>query len=199
MMHMPNSLKRDFERALSSGGFEKTDNGIYLPGAKAFASGQYMDYVNGELIGVTDNMIVNEGFVDILNTVFNSTAKKAGFYVALYAGAVSPVATWTAASFPATASEITSEAEGYTTTNRPAWTTAATSGANTYIDNYASKAAFSIVTASTLNVNGAAIVTAQTRGSTSGVLVSAARYANTRQLQNGDAYEVGYRLSFSTV
>jgi hypothetical protein len=187
---------RELAGALRDDRFDVSEGGVVLMGAVR-AQGVFDEYVNGVLVASHTNRVVDQGFVDILNTYFHTTNKKAGFYVALFAGAVTPAANWTAASFPATASEITSGSEGYTQSTRPVFTVAA--AATPQIDNYASKAAFTIATASTLNVNGAAILSEPTKGSTSGVLVAAARYANTRQLQNGDSYEVGYRFVFSAV
>lgn len=194
-MSIEKTYRRDIKRELRRGTFDATgDGGILLPSG-IVARGVYTDYVNGKKIGDTPNLIVDQGFVDILNTYFGDTAKKSGFYVALYAGTVSPAANWTASSFASTASEITSSSEGYSQSTRPAFTEAAAT--TPQIDNYASKAAFTIVTASILNVNGVAILSESTKGSTSGVLVSATRYGATRQLQNTDAYEVGYRFVFS--
>lgn len=182
-------------------GFKRTaDGGVILrepsaPGAQdgLVVRGYFSEWVNGEFMGEHQNLVVDQGMIDILNTYFGSTAKKAGFYVSLFAGAVNPAAGWTAASYPATASEITSGSEGYSQSTRPQYVVVNASS-STQIDNYAAKAAFTIVTASTLTVNGAAIVTESTKGSTSGVLVAASRYGTARTLQNGDAYEVGYRF-----
>ena len=198
-MKMTSGLRRDIKRALANRKYEKSPNGLYLN--NIMVQGVYSDRVirNGQVIEFdqTKNLVVDQGLVDMLNTYFGTTSKKTAFYVALFAGAVTPASNWTAANFAATASEITSNTEGYTQVARPAWTTP--NATTPQIDNYAAKAAFTIATASTLNVNGAAILSDQAKGSTGGVLVSAARYANTRQLQNGDNYEVGYRIVLSPV
>ena len=85
--------------------------------------------------------------------------------------------------------------EGYTSATRPAWTPANTSTGS--IDNMASVASVTIATSSQLNVTGAAMLTNSTRGGTTGVLVSATKYAAARVFQSGDTYEVGYRLSLT--
>ena len=54
-----------------------------------------------------------------------------------------------------------------------------------------------IATSSQLNVTGAAMLTTSARGGTTGVLVSATKYAAARVFQSGDTYEVGYRLSLT--
>lgn len=189
------AFRRDVAKSIANRRFEMAPEGVYIPAIRAIGSGMYVDSINGVEVGETPNLIVDQGFVDILATVFGATSKKAGFYVALGSAAATPAANWTAANFAANATEITSTTEGYTQTNRPAWTTATVT--TPVVDNYASKAAFTIATASSLNVNIAAVLSDQNRGGTAGVLYSAARYPNTRVLQNGDNYEVGYRLSFS--
>lgn len=194
-MTIEKTYRRDIERELRSGTFDATPDGLLLPKSGIIARGLFTDWVNGEKVGDTPNLVVDQGFVDILNTYFGATSKKAGFYVALYAGAISPAANWTAANFASTASEITSGSEGYSQATRPQWVPAAAT--TPQIDNYASKAAFTIVTASILNVNGVALLSESTKGSTSGVLDAATRYGSTRQLQNTDAYEVGYRIVFA--
>lgn len=194
-MSIEKTYRRDIERELRSGTFDATEDGLLLPKSGIVARGLFTDYVSGKKIGDTPNLVVDQGFVDILNTYFGDTAKKTSFHVALFSGAVSPAANWTAASFASTASEITSGSEGYSQATRPTFTEAAAT--TPQIDNYSSKAAFTIVTASILNVNGCALLSESTKGSTSGVLVAATRYANTRQLQNTDAYEVGYRIVFA--
>lgn len=190
------ALTRDIARGIRSGTFDAVPcGGLMLQSSGIIARGVFSEWVNGQHVGDNPNLIVDQGFVDILNTVYGTTTKKAGFYIALFAGAVTPAANWTATSFSATASEITSGSEGFSQVTRPQWVPA--TATTPQIDNYAAKAAFTIVTASTLNVNGAALLSEPTKGSTSGVLYAATRYANTRTLQNGDAYEVGYRIVFS--
>jgi len=195
MLNQSKTLRRDFSKALRGGKYEKTEGGVLLPKSMIEARGEYVEVLNGEVVGFHRNMVVDQGFVDILNTYLGATAKKSGFFVALFSGAVTPAANWTAATFSSAASEIVSGTEGYTEATRRPWTPAAAS--TPQMDNYAAKATFTIATAATLNVNGAALLSDSAKGSTAGVLVSAARYANTRQLQNGDNYEVGYRITFS--
>ena len=54
-----------------------------------------------------------------------------------------------------------------------------------------------IATSSQLTVTGAAMLTNSTKGGTTGTLISASKYAAARVFQNGDEYEIGYRLSFT--
>lgn len=184
--------KREFARDLREGAFESTPEGILFRAKGVLAQGEYIHMVNGKDARVDRNLIVDEGLKYILGAALGAAAKSPAFYLALYASAVSPAANWTAANFAATASEITSTTEGYTEATRPAWLPGAPS---TQLDNTASLATFTIATASQLNVQGAALLSSSTRGGTTGVLVSAARYANVRTLSAADVYQVGYRVT----
>jgi hypothetical protein len=95
----------------------------------------------------------------------------------------------------ANATEITSTTEGYTeSTRQQANFGSAAAGA---IDNYATKAHFTIATASTLVVTGLGLISNNTRGGTSGVLGSAIKFAVSRSLANGDDYQAGYQVTLA--
>lgn len=187
--------KHDLQDDLQAGNYEATEQGVYFPKQGIVARGEYFDRINGGEWQTTGNLVVNEGLTHLLNVALGSTAKPAGYYLALFSGATAPAANWTAANFASVASEIVSMTEGYTNATRPAWTPANTS--TNSIDNFASVASLTIATAATLNVTGAAMLTNSVRGGTTGTLISASKYAAARTFQNGDVYEVGYRLSFS--
>lgn len=188
-------LKQELSKAIDAELFDVTEEGLYFPRQGVLASGEYFDRVNGGEWTRTPNMIVTEGLAHILNVALGSSAKPAGYYLALFSGATAPAANWTAASFAAAASEIVSTTEGYTAATRPQWTPTNTSGNS--IDNMTAEASLTIATASQLNVTGAAILTNSTRGGTTGALISATKYAATRVFQAGDVFEVGYRLSLT--
>lgn len=187
--------KHDLQDDLQAGNYEATEQGVYFPKQGIVARGEYFDRINGGEWQTTGNLVVNEGLTHLLNVALGSTAKPAGYYLALFSGATAPAANWTAANFASVASEIVSMTEGYTNATRPSWTPANTS--TNSMDNFASVASLTIATAATLNVTGAAMLTNSVRGGTTGTLISASKYAAARTFQNGDVYEVGYRLSFS--
>ena len=166
-------------------------------GELVYARGEYFGRVNGgQWVKECDNLIVLEGLAHILSVAFGATAKPSGYYLALFSGAASPQANWTAANFASVASEIVSMTEGYTSATRPAWTPPASTDTNS-IDNMAAIASVTIATTSQLNVTGAAQLTNSTRGGTTGKLISATKYAAPRVFQDGDTYEIGYRLSLT--
>ena len=191
------TLQQEAAREIRAERFDITPDGIYLPRIGAIAAGEYFGRVNGGAWQKEgDNLIVTEGFAHLLNVTFDtSTAKPAGYYLAIFSGNTAPAANWTAASFAAVASEIVSMTEGHTGATRPAWTPAKTTTGS--IDNMAAVASLTIATSSQLNVTGAALLTGSARGGTMGVLVSASLYAAPRTFQAGDIYELGYRINLT--
>ena len=159
--------------------------------------GVYWEKINGVLVGVTPNIVTNEGLNKTLKVMFGADAKISSWYIALWNNAIDPASTWTAANFTATAGEITSVSQGYSGANRILWNPTVPSA--NIIDNVGQEASFTIVCTTTITVWGAALISAQARGATTGVLASAARYASIRTLSNGDTYEVGYRLTATSV
>ena len=166
-------------------------------GETVYARGEYFGRVNGgEWVKEGDNLIVLEGLAHILSVAFGATPKPASYHLALFSGAAAPAANWTAATFAAAASEIVSMTEGYTSATRPVWTPPANT-ATASIDNMAAVASLTIATASQLNVTGAALLTDSGRGATTGKLISATKYPVPRVFQNGDVYDLGYRVSLT--
>ena len=183
--------------ALTDGSYTDNQDGSITTNQGVTAKGVYYDRVNGGEWTENPNLITNEGLTHMLNVSMGTTPKPAGYFLALFSAAAAPQATWTAASFASTASEIVSSTEGYSGATRPAWTP--TNTATQSIDNMApsSVAKVTIKTASTLTVQGAAILTNSAKGSTAGVLISASKYAAARSFQDNDTYEIGYRLSLT--
>lgn len=193
---MDTNLRKELARELRAERYDITPAGIYFPRQSALAAGAYFGRVNGgRWQKEGDNLLVTEGLAHILSVALGPTAKPAGYFLAIFAGATAPAANWTAASFAAVASEIVSQSEGHTGATRPAWVAPATN--TNSIDNMASVASLTIATASQLNVTGAALLTSSQRGGTTGALVSASLYAAARTFQNGDIYELGYRVNLT--
>lgn len=180
--------------ALARGEYTENDNSITFDtlGGIRF-KGEYFDRINGGEWQRAKNLVVNEGIAHILNVALGGKAKAAKYYLALFSGSTAPAPTWTAANFAAVASEIVSGTEGYTNATRPEWTPVDTNGNS--IDNMAAAAQLTIATSGTLTVTGAALLTNATKGGTTGTLISASKYPVARTFQNGDIYEIGYRLS----
>lgn len=181
--------------AISTNDYTENQDGSITTGGGITARGEYFDRKNDGEWQRTENLIPTEGLAHILNVALGTTPKPTAYYLALFSAAAQPAANWTAASFASTASEIVSMTEGYAGATRPTWTPVNTSTGS--IDNLASAAKVTIKTASSLTVQGAAMLTNSTRGGTAGALISASKYAAPRVFQDGDTYEIGYRLSLT--
>jgi hypothetical protein len=197
-MFLDKDLQRhgsEFARAIRNLKFDQCESGIYFPAQRVIAQGVYRTRVNGGAWEDTPNLVPTEGLTYLMS-LLGAGSKLPNWYVALYAGAITPVSTWTASNFAANATEITSGTEGYTEANRVAWVPGtAAAGA---IDSNASPATFTIATATTLAVNGVAMLSASAKGATSGVLVSAARFGATRNFVASDTFDVKYGLSLTS-
>ena len=181
--------------AVSANDYTSNDDGSITTGQGITAKGEYYDRINGGEWTRTENLIPTEGLAHILNVALGTTPKPASYHLALFSAAAQPAANWTAASFASTASEIVSMTEGYSAATRPTWTPANT--ATNSIDNMAAVAKVTMKTASSLTVQGAAMLTNSSKGSTAGALISASKYAAPRVFQDGDTYEIGYRISLT--
>lgn len=181
--------------ALAAGSYTDNQDGSITTGQGITAKGEYYDRINGGEWTRTENLIPTEGLAHILNVALGTTPKPTSYHLALFSAAAQPTANWTAASFASTASEIVSMTEGYSAATRPTWTP--TNTATNSIENMAAVAKVTMRTASSLTVQGAAMLTNSSKGSTAGALISASKYAAPRVFQDGDTYEIGYRISLT--
>ncbi|MGL4233691.1 MAG: hypothetical protein ACRCWJ_20155 [Casimicrobium sp.] len=194
MRALATKFYKDVARFIGRGDYVETDSGLLVHGAIK-ASGLYVHTVNGEDERRDHNLVPAAGILHFLEVTLRNQARFASWYVAPYSGAVTPAANWTAANFAATASEITSGTEGYSEATRQQWVAAAAAAGK--ISNLASKASFTIVATSTININGAGLLSDQAKGSTTGALISASRFAATRVVNNGDTWECGYEIELT--
>jgi hypothetical protein len=188
----------EFRRMMRNHQWERAADGcgILFPKAHVILEGVYTHDVNGQDVQVDKNLLTTEGMNYLLSTGICNTALLAAWYFALYSGAVSPTNAWTAANFTSNGTEITSGSEGYSESTRVLWVPS--TPASSSVNNTASKAAFTIVTATNLTVNGCGLASASAKGATSGKLLSAARFAAARSLQNADVFNLGYTLTLSS-
>lgn len=187
----------EFGRYMRNNKFEVDDTGgieFALAGATAF--GTYVHDVNGTDEQEDRNILPDEGLIYLLSVGLNNGAKLSTWYLSLYGAAYTPLPGLTAASYPATASEITSVSEGYLEATRPIWLP--TAPTTPLIDNLANKTAFTIATASSLTVNGAALLSEATKGAVTGKLVSATKFTAARTLYNTDVFNLAYRVQLTS-
>lgn len=184
----------ELRRFVASGDFEETEGGILIHGSM-MARGKYVHDVNGEDEQIDYNLVPAQGILHMLDVTLGAVAKEAAWYLALYSGNATPASGWTAANFTGNSTENVSVAEGYTGTIRPTWSPAAAAAGK--IGNLASRAAYTIVTASSVTFYGAGLLSAVNRGATSGVLASSTRFAAARVLNNTDVFNLGYEVELT--
>jgi hypothetical protein len=134
------------------------------------------------------NLVTTGGKNDLLTNYFKGSAYTAAFYVGLVDNA----------SFSAISAADTAASHGgwlessaFSNANRPTLILGTPSGGS--VDNSASKAVFNINASAT--INGAFVVTNNTKGGTTGVLYSASSFGATRAVASGDTLNVQVTLS----
>lgn len=195
MKHMP-----EFKRAFSNHQYEWDDEGnIWFPEQKSLVKGGgiFTHWKNGDDERQDHNMWVTEGRNHAMDVVFGAGTQSTTWYLALFTGDVSVASTWTAANFASNATENISTTEGYTNSTRPAWTVNGAASAGS-VSNSSSPIVFTFATAGTVTVRGAGFVTTNTRGGTSGKLMSASRFSADRAMSNTDQLSVTYALSLTS-
>lgn len=190
--------KREMLNQLDKGRYEMTEDGILMPEARALASGVYFyGTFGGDDEEESDNTLTVEGLNYFLEAGLRGSAALPLFYVALFTNDYTPTPSLTAAQFPATAGEITSATEGYSETERQIWTPAAAAGG--VMDNTDTLCKFTIATATSVNIRGAALLSSNLKGSTTGKLISATKFQQPRIQYNGDIFTTGYRVTLNPV
>lgn len=189
----------EFRTALANFNYERTEQGVFFPGANVEAVGVYTHDVNGKDERIDFNKLTDQGLMHILNVAFHNTAKMPAWYIALWGGNITPQADYTAANFSTNASEIVSNTEGYTETTRQLYQSSASvmgtvDGLPGIVQASAMRAAFTIATASSLTVYGAALLSSNVKGDTAGVLASISRFSAPRILANTDVFNCGYSI-----
>jgi len=186
---------REFARHIRNHHWEYTDAGhITFTKSRALIRGRYAMHSNqGERPESADNLVTIEGLNYLLDAALRGGQAQTQFYLALFGGAYTPQGDLTAADFAATAQEFVSPTEGYTQATRALWQPGVVSSGA--LDSSANMAEFTIASAGVLTIRGAALLSEQTKGGTSGVLVSMARFANDRQEASGNALKLAYSVS----
>lgn len=185
-------MKETIKDALKAGRYETTPEGIYFPAENTLAQGVFSVAKRGEADEFSENLVVNEGLDYILKAAVGETAGITNWYIALFTGDVTVVATWTAATFTATATEWTS----YDEAARQAWSKGSVVSAG--VDSFASKSSFTS-SSDTQVVRGAAMLSASAKSATSGTLLASSRFSSDKSLDTGEILDVGYGLQLTAV
>lgn len=188
--------RAEFQRALGNNQYEVSEEGLYFPKQRAMISGVYTHDVNGLDERSDSNLLTTEGLNHMLDATFHGSTPVTTWYMKLFSGNVTVLNTWTAANFTSNATEITSNTEGYSESTAPAYVEAAAAAGVT--TNTASKAAFTIATATSISAWGAALSSVSTKGGTTGTLMSASKFSAVRTLYNTDVFNVGYSITLTS-
>ncbi len=171
--------------------FEKTSGGVLMPENKLRVGGIFLcEHVrDGEVIDSWEqpNLVVNEGLNSLLGVYFHGDTQITTWYLGLFEGNYTPVATVTAATITAASTECTA----YDEATRQAYDEAA--AASQSITNSASRATFTFN--ATKTIYGAFLVSNSTKSGTTGTLFSAARFSASKAVVDDDQLLLTYTFS----
>lgn len=128
------------------------------------------------------NLMPVEGINHVLNTVLKGGSQVTSWFVGVFEGNYTPLTTDTMAAFPAASTESTA----YAASTRPAFVGGTVAAG--VLDNSASKAEFAFN--ATKTVYGGFISSASAKGGTSGVLLSAVRFAAPKSLDSSSTLRI---------
>jgi hypothetical protein len=175
--------------------YEKSAGGVLMPAHKLLVGGRFSGQLIrcGEVIDEFDdpNLVVNEGLDALLNVMFHGTTQITTWYLGVFEGNYTPVATVTAATITSASTETTA----YDESTRQAYDEAASSGQS--ITNSASKATFTFN--ATKTIYGAFLASASAKSATSGTLFAAARFAASKAVVATDQLLLTYTFAASSV
>lgn len=175
--------------------YQRSEGGVFVPEAGLVMGGRYdCELVrDGKVIDrwSDHNLIVNEGLNHILNVELHGDTQITTWYIAPFEGNYTPVATVTAATITAAATECTA----YDETTRVAYNEAAASSQS--MTNSANKATFTFN--ATKTIYGAFLVSAVAKSATTGTLFSAARFSSSKSVVDDDQLLITYTLTASSV
>lgn len=175
--------------------YKRSAGGILMPEHKINVGGKFTGQIvrDGQIIDEWEdhNLVVNEGLNHLLSVLFNGGTQVTTWYLGVFEGNYTPVATVTAATITAAATECTA----YDEATRQAYDEAAP--ASQSITNAASKATFTFNAAKT--IYGAFLASASAKSATSGTLFSAARFGTAKTVADDDQLLLTYTFNASSV
>ena len=189
-------MRDEFAKSIRNNRYERDEaGGLFLPDHKIRIAGVFGHDVrrNGVLLGYQEdpNIVVNEGLDYVLNVAYRNQAAIASWYIGIFEGNYTPLATDTAANIAANSTESTA----YDEATRQAWTIVAPSSQQ--LTNTASKATFTIN--ASITTYGAFLASDSAKSGTSGTLNSASRFAASRSLVATDELLITYSITASDV
>jgi hypothetical protein len=179
--------------------FERSSGGILLPKNEILLGGvlhiEHRRLFRDEYETIDEwdehNLVVNQGLNHLLNTEFDAGTPVSSWFIGLFQGNYTPVATDTAANIAANSTECSS----YTSATRPAWTPAAATAQS--ISNSGSPATFTFN--ASVTVYGGFLISNSTIAGTAGVLFSASQFGAAKPVVNTDQLIITYTFNASSV
>lgn len=142
----------------------------------------------------TRNLLTTEGCNYLLSAGVGNGTVHGTFYIAPFSGNVIVLDTWTAATFASAATELTTQ---YSQATRVEFVESVP--ASKALHNTANPAQFTSAVDS-VSIWGIGLLSASTKGATTGVLLAAAKYSTVRSLPTtGDTLGVRYSLTLSNL
>lgn len=183
------NLKKELARNIRNHAYEETESGMLFPKAKLAFENYFTLGVNDADFENFPNLMVDEFRTAALDILFNEATQPTAFYLAPYAGNVTPTSGWTAANFAANATEFTN----YTESTRQAWDTAAAANFETTSSTFS---IFTVDNGAQDTIWGVGVLTVSSKSGTTGLLVAANKGANARSgLVETDKVNIGYTVS----
>jgi len=183
---------RELGRFFRNHQWERDDDGDLLI-SHARIHGEYESFApDGLGVIVTSNLLSTEGCNHILSATIAGGTQYTTWYVAPFSGTDSPLDTWTAATFASASTELSTT---YSESTRVAFQESAPATKST--NNTSNPAVFTAASDS-VTIWGIGLLSHSTKRSTSGVLLSAAKYGSARTLPTtGDTLGVKYTLTLA--
>ena len=138
-----------------------------------------------------DNVVVNQGLNSILGVYFNASTQITAWYLGIFQGNYTPLATDTAANIVVNSTECTA----YTSATRPAWSPAAASAQS--VTNSATQATFTFNASQT--IYGAFLTSSNVISGTAGTLFAAAQFGASKSVVNLDQLLLTYTFNASSI
>lgn len=182
-------LYRELGRHVRNHNYEATSDGILFPQAGLVAQGVFEveNLTRGDGNTVAPNLVVTQGLNHVVAVILGGTSAVSTWYLAPFAGNVTPTAGWDASNFDSNATEFTN----YDEASRQAFVDGGASGGA--IDNLAARAEITIGSGPQDTLHGVGLLSSAMKGGNQGVLMSAARLPSARtNLRVADVIALGY-------
>ena len=184
---------RELARHFRNYNYEHDDNGGVVI-AHARVAGVFETTAPDGTVTRTKNLWTTEGLNYLLSAGLANGTRYSAFYIAPFSGNVTLADTLTAATFASTVTELTTQ---YTNATRLEWVEAVPASKNINND---SNPAILTTAVDSVTIWGLGLLSSSTKGSTSGVLVSAAKYASAQSIPtSGGQLSVTYNATLSNI